>query len=209
MHRVIDLKVLYFGTPVVLISTRNVDGTANIAPMSSAWWLGDQCMLGMNSASQTTRNMLREGECVLNLPSSELAGAADRLALLSGSPEMTPHKVEKGYRYEPDKFGAAGLTPQASELVGAPRIVECPIQLEGRVVSSRPFDERGGVTAHTVQIVRAHVQEDLIVPGTAHVDARGWDPLIMKFCEYFGGGTQLRPSRLAEAWQIPQPQPAR
>ncbi|MGW4243851.1 flavin reductase family protein [Nocardia sp. NPDC004722] len=200
------MKVLYFGTPVVLISTRNADGTANIAPMSSAWWLGDQCMLGMNSASQTTRNMLRERECVLNLPSSALAGAVDRLALLSGSPEMTPHKVEKGYRYEPDKFGAAGLTPAASDLVGAPRIAECPIQLEGRVVSSRPFDERGGVTAHTVQVVRAHVQEELIVPGTAHVDPRGWDPLIMKFCEYFGGGTQLRPSRLAEAWQIPQPQ---
>jgi flavin reductase (DIM6/NTAB) family NADH-FMN oxidoreductase RutF len=103
MHRNVDLKVLYFGTPVVLISTRNPDGTANLAPMSSAWWLGDQCMLGMNTGSQTTRNLLRERECVLNLPSPDLADAVDRLALLTGAPELTPHKIEKGYRYEPDK----------------------------------------------------------------------------------------------------------
>jgi hypothetical protein len=35
--------------------------------MSSAWWLGQQCMLGMNSGFQTTKNLLRERECVLNL----------------------------------------------------------------------------------------------------------------------------------------------
>jgi flavin reductase (DIM6/NTAB) family NADH-FMN oxidoreductase RutF len=87
MHRNVDLKVLYFGTPVVLISTRNPDETANLAPMSSAWWLGDQCMLGMNTGSQTTRNLLRERECVLNLPSPDLAD--DRLALLTGAPELT------------------------------------------------------------------------------------------------------------------------
>ncbi|WP_198007949.1 hypothetical protein [Methylovulum miyakonense] len=32
--------ILYFGTPVILVSTINEDGTANLAPMSSAWWLG-------------------------------------------------------------------------------------------------------------------------------------------------------------------------
>lgn len=32
--------ILYLGTPVVLISTVNEDGTHNLAPMSSAFWLG-------------------------------------------------------------------------------------------------------------------------------------------------------------------------
>ncbi|MFI6042876.1 flavin reductase family protein [Nocardia sp. NPDC051321] len=203
MHRVVDLKVLYFGTPVVLISTRNPDGTANLAPMSSAWWLGDQCMLGMNTASRTTQNLVRERECVLNLPSSVMAAAVDRLALLSGSPEMTPHKIEKGYRYEPDKFTAAGLSPLPAELVAAPRVAECPIQLECEVLSCEPFGIDTGCLAHTVRVLRAHVAEELIIPGTAHVDPVGWDPLIMKFCEFFGDGTQLRPSRLASAWRIP------
>jgi flavin reductase (DIM6/NTAB) family NADH-FMN oxidoreductase RutF len=209
MHQSVDLKVLYFGTPVVLISTRNADGTANLAPMSSAWWLDEQCMLGMNTGSQTTRNLLRERECVLNLPSSDLVDRVDRLALLTGSPVLTPHKIEKGYRYEPDKFGAAGLTPLVADLVDAPLVAECPVQLECELVSAMPFDRDNNATAHTVRVVRAHVDEQLIVPGTQYIDPLKWDPLIMKFCEFFGGGTQVHPSRLAEAWQIPQAVPAR
>jgi flavin reductase (DIM6/NTAB) family NADH-FMN oxidoreductase RutF len=209
MHLNVDPKVLYFGTPVVLISTRNPDATANLAPMSSAWWLGEQCMLGMNTGSQTTRNLLRERECVLNLPSPELAAAVDRLALLTGSPVLTPHKIEKGYRYEPNKFTAAGLTPLVADLVAAPLVAECPIQLECELVSAVPFDHDNRTTAHTVRVVRAHVDEQLIVPGTQHIDSDRWDPLIMKFCEFYGGGSQVQPSRLAEAWQIPQTAHAR
>ncbi|WP_433655573.1 flavin reductase family protein [Nocardia sp. CA-128927] len=209
MHRVVDLKVLYFGTPVVLIGTRNPDGTPNVAPMSSAWWLGDQCMLGMNTASQTAQNMARERECVLNLPSSNLVAAVDRLALLTGSPERTPHRIAKGYRYEPDKFGAAGLSPLTGDLVAAPRVAECPIQLKCELLAAAPFGIDTGAIAHTVRVLRAHVAEDLIIPGTDHIDPIGWDPLIMKFCEFFGEGTQLHPSRLATAWQIPSPATSR
>jgi flavin reductase (DIM6/NTAB) family NADH-FMN oxidoreductase RutF len=60
MHKVIEPKILYFGTPVVLISTLNEDGTTNLAPMSSAWWLNQSCMLGMSSRSQTVQNLIRE-----------------------------------------------------------------------------------------------------------------------------------------------------
>jgi flavin reductase (DIM6/NTAB) family NADH-FMN oxidoreductase RutF len=35
-HVTIEPSILYLGTPVVLISTLNEDGGANIAPMSSA-----------------------------------------------------------------------------------------------------------------------------------------------------------------------------
>ena len=38
MHQTIEPAILYFGTPVVLISTLNEDGSPNLAPMSSAWW---------------------------------------------------------------------------------------------------------------------------------------------------------------------------
>ncbi|WP_069159639.1 flavin reductase family protein [Nocardia altamirensis] len=209
MHRVVDLKVLYFGTPVVLISTRNPDGTANLAPMSSAWWLDDQCMLGMNTGAQTTINLARERECVLNLPSADLVTAVDRLALLTGSPTLSPHKVNKGYRHEPDKFGAAGLTPVPSDLVAAPRVAECPIQLECELLSAAPFGIDTDAIAHTVRVVRAHVADDLVLPGTQYIDPVGWDPLIMKFCEFFGGGAQVHPSRLAEAWRMPHPEPSR
>ncbi|WP_415952306.1 flavin reductase family protein [Streptomyces sp. KLOTTS4A1] len=208
MHVVPGLKVLYFGTPVVLISSRNEDGTANLAPMSSAWWLGQSCMLGLGNSGRTTANLLREGECVLNLPSSAMVDAVDRLALTTGRPDVPERKVQQGYRYEPDKFSAAGLTEQASELVRVPRVAECPVQLECRVVSSHPFGAptphaTAHATAFQVEVLRAHVEQELVIPGTRHVDPLGWDPLIMKFCEFFGGGENIHPSRLAEGWDMP------
>ena len=41
MKRVLNPKMLYFGTPVVLVSSLNGDGSTNVAPMSSAWWVGE------------------------------------------------------------------------------------------------------------------------------------------------------------------------
>lgn len=204
MHVVPGLKVLYFGTPVVLVSSLNEDGTANLAPMSSAWWLDQSCMLGLGNNAQTTANLLREGECVLNLPSSAMVDVVDRIALTTGKLAMPDYKEKQGYRYEPDKFSVARLTEQASDLVRAPRVAECPVQLECRVVSAHPF---GGpephATAFEVEVLRAHVEEDLVIPGTHYVDPLGWDPLIMKFCEFFGGGRNVHPSRLAEGWNMP------
>jgi flavin reductase (DIM6/NTAB) family NADH-FMN oxidoreductase RutF len=188
MHRNLDLKVLYFGTPVVLISSRNADGTPNLAPMSSAWWLGDRCLLGLGDSSRTSANLLRERECVLNLADTRLVGAVDRIALLTGTPEVPPFKRQRGYRYEPDKFGAAGLTPQPSEVVSPPRVLECPIQLEGEVLAAHRIGGPDGTgSAIEVAVRRVHVQEELVIPGTDHVDPVKWDPLLMKFCEFFGG----------------------
>ncbi|WP_377273635.1 flavin reductase family protein [Peterkaempfera sp. SMS 1(5)a] len=204
MHVVPELKVLYFGTPVVLISSLNEDGTPNLAPMSSAWWLGQACMLGLGNSAQTTANLLRDGECVLNLPSSAMVDTVDRIALTTGKPAVSDYKAKQGYRYEPDKFSAAQLTEQASDLVRAPRVAECPVQLECRVVSAHPFGSPiPHATAFQVEVLRAHVEEELVIPGTHYVDPLGWDPLIMKFCEFFGGGHNVHPSRLAEGWNMP------
>jgi flavin reductase (DIM6/NTAB) family NADH-FMN oxidoreductase RutF len=178
--------------------------------MSSAWWLGQSCMLGLGNSGQTTANLLRERECVLNLPSSAMVDAVDRIALTTGQSAVPDHKAAQGYRYEPDKFSAAQLTEQASELVRAPRVAECPVQLECRVVSAYPFGSpTPHATAFQVEILRAHIEEDLVIPGTHYVDPLGWDPLIMKFCEFFGGGRNVHPSKLAEGWNMPhQLQPA-
>jgi hypothetical protein len=77
----------------------------------------------------------------------------------------------------------------------APLVAECPIQLECELVSAEPFNH-GSNTAHTVRVLRSHADEQLIVPGTEHIDPLRWDPLIMKFCDFFGGGSHVRTSRL-------------
>ena len=201
MHRTIDPTILYFGTPVALISTLNEDETANIAPMSSAWWLGWSCMLGLGSMGQTSDNLIRTRECVINLPSDELVGHVDRLALTTGKNPVPEKKQTWGYRYEADKFGTAGLTPAPSLVVRPPRIQECPVQMEGTVHDFRPFGKNVNANAFEVHIVKLHVDESLIVENGSrpHIDAQKWKPLIMSFCRFFGLAVEVHPSRLAES----------
>jgi flavin reductase (DIM6/NTAB) family NADH-FMN oxidoreductase RutF len=206
MHRVIEPRVLYFGTPVVLVSTCNQDGSPNLAPMSSAFWVGRSGMLGLDETSQTTHNLQRTGQCVLNLAHPALVAAIDRLALLTGSPTVPAHKLAKGYRYDPDKFGSAGLTPIASHKVTPPRVAECLIHLEAVVNRISPLGEPdSGVVAVDIQVVRVHLEEELLMPGfIEYIDPDKWDPLIMKFLEFYGGGRNLHPSRLAKGWGAPR-----
>ena len=204
-HRAAEPAILYFGTPVVLVSTTNEDGTFNLAPISSAFWLGWRCMLGFGAASKTPQNMLRTGECVLNLPSAEQVGAVDRIAGLTGSNPVPPRKARRGYRFEPHKFEAAGLTPVAAETVSAPRALECPVQLEA-VVSGRhdmmSDDEamRGNFVALEVRITRVHVHPDILMEGHENrVDPDKWRPLIMSFQKFYGlTPRQVHESRLSE-----------
>ncbi|BFT74315.1 flavin reductase family protein [Paenibacillus sp. P36] len=198
MHTVIDPKIMYFGTSVILISTLNEDGTSNLAPMSSGWWLNQSCMLGMSSRSQTVQNLIRTQQCVLNLPSIDLIPAIEQLTLLTGSNPVPASKAERGYRYEGDKFGIAGLTPVPSHQVGAPRVLECPVQLEAVLQAVHPFEQPSSLVAMEVRIVRVHIDEQLQVEGHPnYIDPARWKPMIMNFCEYFGLGEQLSTSRLA------------
>jgi flavin reductase (DIM6/NTAB) family NADH-FMN oxidoreductase RutF len=207
MHRSINPAILYFGTPVVLVSTLNEDGSANLAPMSSAWWLGWSCLLGFGRRSQTPQNLLRTGECVLNLPSADLVDAVDRLARTTGSNPVPAHKVAMGYRHVRDRFALAGLTPDASVDVAPPRARECPVQLEARLSATHGIADgiaadRDKLVAIEVAIVRVHVDERLLLEGHAdRVDPERWRPLIMSFCQFYGTGARLRPSTLA---QIPE-----
>lgn len=204
MHRAIDPAILYFGTPVVLVSSLNEDRSVNVAPMSSAWWLGRSCVLGFGARSQTPANILRTGECVLNLPSVEQVAAVDRLARTTGSNPVPPHKVAMGYRHEPDKLGAAGLTPLPSDLVAPPRLRECPVHLEATLEAVHPLaagdpERAGKLIALEVRVRRVHVEEWLRLAGhDDRIDPWRWRPLIMSFSRFFGLGGEVHPSRLAE-----------
>jgi flavin reductase (DIM6/NTAB) family NADH-FMN oxidoreductase RutF len=202
MHKVIEPGILYFGTPVVLISSENEDGSFNLAPMSSAFWLGWRCILGLGSGSKSPQNMIRTGECVLNLPSDDLASMVDRLALTTGSDPVPDAKRRRGYRHEADKFRLSGFTPLISETVRPPRAGECPVQLEAVVeavheMASDDPAQRGLRSCIEVRIQRVHVHEALLVPGeTDRIDPDKWRPLMMSFQQFYGLGTKVHPSRL-------------
>lgn len=160
-------------------------------------------MLGLGKNSQTACNLLREKECVLNLPSVQAVGAVNRLARLTGKISISPWKKSVGYRYEKDKLGVSGLSVSRSDSVGAPRINECPVQLEAVLESTRPFGNGPGVTpdafAFEMRVVRAHAEDTILVPGQAnHIDPDKWRPLIMSFCRFYGLGAEVSLSTLAE-----------
>lgn len=206
MKRVLKPKMLYFGTPVVLVSSLNRDGSTNVAPMSSAWWVGETAMLGLSVNSQTVRNLGQRPMCVLNLADEAMVDAVDRLALLTGRPDVPEYKRARGYTYEPDKFAAAGLTPLPLG-AGAPcGIAESPIQMEGQVQAIHHIDEpNGGLRALEVSVLRTHVDDSLIMTNhPTYIDPLRWNPLFMKFTEYFSGATLTRPSSLARGWSMPQ-----
>jgi flavin reductase (DIM6/NTAB) family NADH-FMN oxidoreductase RutF len=209
-------KMLYFGTPVVLLSSLNPDGSTNIAAMSSAWWVGSTAMLGMSAHSQTVRNLVERPRCVLNLVDPGMVEAVDRLALLTGRPDVPAYKQARGYRYERDKFAAAGLTPvpapdpagqgpDADRAAAPAAVAESLIQLEGVVHAVHEIDEPGsGLRALEVRVTRTLVEEDLLLPDhPTYIDPQRWDRMIMKFTEYFGGADTIYPSSLARGWQMP------
>ena len=202
MHKLISPTILYLGTPVVLVSTVNDDESANLAPISSAWWLDLTGVLGLGTRGQTFANLERSGECVLNLPSVSQVAAVDRLARTTGSDPVPDYKLAMRFRHVRDKFREAGLTPVPSERVRPPRALECPIQLEARVRSIHTVGRAGDHSASVeVQVLRVHVEEALLDPDFRHhIAPDRWRPLIMSFLNFYGLGDQVHPSRLAEVY---------
>jgi flavin reductase (DIM6/NTAB) family NADH-FMN oxidoreductase RutF len=158
-------------------------------------------MLGLGQLGQTSDNLIRTRECVINLPSEDLANHVDQLALTTGKNPVPAKKSQWGYRYEPDKFGVSGFTATKSEKVAPPRVRECPVQMEGVVHDYRSFGKNVSANAFEVHIVKLHVDEALLIgDGTRpHIDPVRWRPLVMSFCRFFALGSEVHPSRLAES----------
>lgn len=204
MHHDIQPSILYFGTPVVLISTLNEDGSVNVAPISSIWWLGWSAMIGIDASSQTTENIIRTGECVLNLPSIDQAPQTNKLAKTTGRKNIPLHKKALGYRYAVDKLGVSGFTPTESLSVAAPRLEECPVQLEAKLRNVSEFGKgnpKMGIPTASIEldILKVHADETILMEhSTAHIDPDKWHPLIMSFRKFYSTGGTVHSSALSQ-----------
>ncbi|MDF2710767.1 flavin reductase family protein [Nonomuraea muscovyensis] len=188
-HVTITPSILYFGTPVVLLSTENEDGSVNLAPMSSAWALGQVVVLGLGPDGHTGHNLAARPDLVINLPQPRQWQAVERLAPLTGR-DPVPADKQGAFRFEPAKFAAAGLRPEPSDLVRPPRVAECPIQMEARAVRVQP-DVSGEFLIVEAHVLKVHADPRIVVPDTQHIDPALWSPLIYNFRHYFGLGAEL------------------
>ena len=203
MHRTIDPAILYFGTPVILVSTVNEDGSHNLAPISSVFWLSWRCVIGIGTASKTAENILRTKECVINMPSVDQAETVNKLALTTGRNPVPGYKEQRGYRYVRDKFRKAGVTPTAATTVRAPRVLECPVNIEAKLASVHYIADdnaelKGKIASIELKVTQVHVEENILMEGYRNrIDPDKWRPLIMSFQQFYGLGNRLSSSRLA------------
>lgn len=195
-HVVITPTILYFGTPVVLLTTENEDGTANLAPMSSAWALGQTIVLGLGADGQTAYNLARRPDLVINVPGPHLWRRVEDTAELTGRFPVPPTK-RPTCRYEPDKFAAGGFSRQDSDIVRPPRVAECGLQFEARAASIQ-HDFTEDFLIVQARVLRVHADPEIVVPGTNHVEPAAWSPLIYNFRHYFGLGPELGFTRISE-----------
>jgi len=144
--------------PVVMVATRWRDKT-NIMTMS--WHMMVEfepptvaCIISANNYSFGLLKASRE--CVINIPTAELAEKVVRCGNMSG------RKV--------DKFQALGLTPATAVSVSAPLIAECYANLECKLVDTRMANK---YNMFILEVVKAWIDRSVKQPRTLHHRGRG------------------------------------
>lgn len=183
-------KIMYYGTPTLLLNTLNEDGTTNISPMSSSWALGDYIVLGIGLGGKALENLRRHKECVINLPSPSLWENVEKISSYTGTKNIPPFKKEIGFTYKKDKYESSELTPLSSKTVLPTRIKECPIQIEAVVKNIRIPEYTSLFAIVETQVLHFHAEESIIQNGN-YINPSKWSPLIYNFRHYFELGREL------------------
>ena len=147
--------------PIAVVSTRNNDGSNNVAPFSFFTGVSAKpfiiafCPLIRTSTGEkkdTVINIEREKEFVINFVTEENADLIN-----SASAELP---------YGDDEFKYAGLTPVDSEMVKAARVKESPIHFECKLRDILSYgDQPGAGTLITGEVVKIHIDEKLYDQG--------------------------------------------
>jgi flavin reductase (DIM6/NTAB) family NADH-FMN oxidoreductase RutF len=128
--------------PVILVSTA-LNGRNNVMPMSWHTMIDfNPPLVGcvISDRNHTFGVLKRTKECVINIPTAELAKKAVACGSVSGA--------------STDKFAAFGLTPRAASAVKAPLIEECYASLECRLFDAKMA---GKYNLFILEVVKAWV----------------------------------------------------
>lgn len=143
------------------ISTKNEDGSDNLAPYSQFTNLTFDPPMVIFAANQnvfgdrktTVKNIERTGEFVYNIVSYELKDAMNASSIA---------KLPEGYM---DKFEYAGVTKSPCNLINVARVAESPIQYECRYVTTFRLPAHGGISTIDCiigEVIGIHIKDDVI-----------------------------------------------
>lgn len=152
--------------PIAVISTRNVDGSNNLAPFSFFTAVSAKPMIvafcplirtATGEFKDTVKNILREREFVLNFCTMK---NYEKVNL--ASTELP---------YGEDEFAFTGLTPIASDLVKAKRMKESPVQFECVFRDMLCYGKEAGAgSLITGEVKLVHVDESVMKDGKIVTD---------------------------------------
>ena len=138
-------------TPVVLVGCAHGELGQNLLTIA---WTGVDCsdppIIHVSiRPSRFSHRMVRDSGCfTVNIPTRELVRQVDLCGAVSGR--------------DGDKFARVGLTPLKSEIVEAPLVAECPVNLECKVVRIVPL---GAHDMFIGEIVARHADSSLVKNG--------------------------------------------
>jgi flavin reductase (DIM6/NTAB) family NADH-FMN oxidoreductase RutF len=144
--------------PIVLVSSAHNDQT-NI--MTMGWHMVMEftpALIGcvISSGNHSFELIRKSGQCVINIPTVDLATTVVKIGNCSGR--------------DTDKFSKFGLTPKSGTHVRAPLIEECYANFECRLADT------GWVSKYNMfvfEVVKAHVATSPKVPKTIHYRGDG------------------------------------
>lgn len=181
------LNSFYYGFPVFMVTTQDSEGRNNICAASSSISLGEKIIIGISKGSKTHSNLVAGSDVVINIPDHTLWEKVEQVGRLTGGDTLSENQTKWGVEICDDKFAKAGLNAEASIDVAPPRIAECPIQAECRLVS---ISDKGRFILAELDIVNLWVENQLL-GDNGIVDSTRWKPLIFNFREYDTVGDAL------------------
>jgi flavin reductase (DIM6/NTAB) family NADH-FMN oxidoreductase RutF len=115
---------------VVLITSRNREGTSNVTPLSSVCIFTTKSAIigfGINTHTTTAKNILSTGEFIINIPGTEIVKKV--------------WKADENGDVGPKEIIKMGLTPLKAVKLATPRIGECKAHLECSLDWTKKYGE--------------------------------------------------------------------
>ena len=167
---------MLYPVPAVLVSCSDKEGNDNVLTVA---WAGTVCsdpvMLSISVRKERfSHHMIKEsGEFVVNLTTKELMRATGYCGVRSGRDE--------------DKFVSMHLTKGKAQKVGAPIIIESPVNIECKV---RQILELGSHDMFLAEVVNVQISEEYMdEKGSFHLNDA--ELLAYSHGEYYSLGEKL------------------
>lgn len=163
-------------------------GTMEDADACAVAWMGicatnpPRLAIALRESRHTLARIRATGTLTVNTARAEDAAVVDYFGTTSGR--------------DTDKFAVSGWTLEPSVAIEAPRIAECPYQMECRVIQEV---ELGSHVLLIAEVVESHAEEDVLDETGGKVDVGKLDPLV-----YIAGSREYRRlgEKVADAYTV-------